>query len=153
MMGDRYRSVVRRPRLACNDRCPRPMAYVRSFRDLAVYRKADEIADQIHHSSASFPPEERYSLTDQIRRSSRSVGAHIAEAWGKRRYQRSFIVRLTDADAEQLETQHWIRTAAKCGYLKEEEARRLRAGLSEVGKMLNSMMRNADRFCGRITDN
>jgi four helix bundle protein len=83
------------------------MVYVKSFRDLEVYKLAREVSKEIYLLSKAFPSEERYSLTDQIRRSSRSVGAQIAESWGKRRYENHFISKLTDADSEQLETQHW----------------------------------------------
>ena len=87
------------------------MDYVKSFRDLEVYKLARQLAKEIFEVSKSFPKEEMYSLTDQIRRASRSIGGQIAEAWGKRRYQRHFISKLTDADGEQLEAQHWIETA------------------------------------------
>ena len=126
--------------------------YARSFQDLIVYHRACEVALQISQLTEGFPCGERYSLADQMRRSSRSIGAHIAEAWGKRRYHRAFISRLTDADAEQLETQHWLQIAVKSGYLSEEQAHDLANKLSEVGKMLNSMMCQAERFCGLITD-
>jgi len=89
-----------------------------------------------------------YSLTDQIRRSARSVGAQIAEAWGKRRYEKHFVSKLTDADAEQMETQHWISEALDCGYMTQTEAGQLNSGLEEIGRMLNSMMAKADLFCG-----
>lgn len=72
-----------------------------------------------------FPKEEMYSLTDQVRRSSRSIGAQIAEAWGKRKYERHFVSKLTDADGEQLETQHWIETALDCSYVSAEVATKL----------------------------
>ena len=78
----------------------------RCFRDLMVYQKAREVARRIFELTKVFPKEEIYSLTDQGRRASRSVGAQIAEAWGKRRYERHFVSKLTDADSEQLETQH-----------------------------------------------
>jgi four helix bundle protein len=78
------------------------MAYVKSFRDLEVYKLAREVSKEIFILSKEFPKEEKFSLTDQIRRSSRSVGAQIAEAWGKRRYELHFISKLTDADSEQL---------------------------------------------------
>lgn len=121
--------------------------YARSFRDLLAYQRACEIAVHIFQLTRGFPQDERYALTGQIRRSSRSVGAHIAEAWGKRPYRRAFIAKLTDADAEQLETQHWVQIAASSGYLSEEQARHVTEKLSEVGKMLNSMMRQATSFC------
>jgi four helix bundle protein len=91
--------------------------HANSFRDLVVHQKARQTAQEIFRYSKSFPREEAYSLTDQVRRSSRSVGAQIAEAWGKRRFQAHFVSKLTDADAEQLETQYWIDTAFDCGYL------------------------------------
>ena len=78
------------------------------FRDLLVYRKAHEVAIRIFEISKNFPKEEMYSLTDQIRRASRSIGSQIAEAWGKRRYEKHFVSKLTDADAEQMETQHCL---------------------------------------------
>jgi four helix bundle protein len=89
-----------------------------------------------------------YSLTDQIRRSARSVGAQIAEAWGKRRYEKHFLSKLSDADAEQMETQHWVSKALDCGYVTAPEAGRLNSTLEEIGRMLNAMMAKADCFCG-----
>ena len=91
-----------------------------------------------------------YSLTDQARRSSRSVGAQIAEAWAKRRYERHFVSKLTDADGEQQETQHWIDTAAVCGYLTEEDVRTLNSELAEIGRMLNSMIEKAAAFVANL---
>jgi len=119
----------------------------RCFRDLIVYRKAREVSRLIFEVSKSFPKEETYSLIDQVRRSSRSIGAQIAEAWGKRRYERHFISKLTDADAEQLETQHWLETAVDSGYLEERQAEKMFDMLREIGKMLNSMIVKADSFC------
>jgi four helix bundle protein len=86
-------------------------------------------------------------LTDQIRRSSRSVGAQIAEAWAKRRYEKHFVSKLSDADGEQMETQHWIESALDCGYLAENRAAQLLAQVEEIGRMLNSMIQQADKFC------
>ena len=119
----------------------------RCFRDLIVYRKAREVSRLIFEVSKSFPKEETYSLIDQVRRSSRSIGAQIAEAWGKRRYERHFISKLTDADAEQLETQHWLETAVDSGYLEERQAEKMCDMLREIGKMLNSMIFKAGSFC------
>lgn len=82
------------------------MSLANSFRDLEVYKLSREFSKEIFDLTKRFPPEERYSLTDQIRRSSRSVGAQIAEAWAKRRYEKHFVSKLTDADGEQQETQH-----------------------------------------------
>src|SRR5260370_4136243 len=121
--------------------------YARSFKDLRVYQKAREVSRAIFKLSKTFPKEEMYSLTDQIRRSARSVGAQIAEAWGKRRYEKHFVSKLTDADAEQMETQHWISEALDCRYMSEADAERLNSGLEEVGRMLNSMVEKADSFC------
>ena len=105
------------------------------------------MAREIFELSQGFPKEERYSLTDQMRRSSRSIGAQVAEAWGKRRYEMHFILKLTDADAEQLETQHWLETAADIGYLKRDDAEKICDALREIGKMLNSMMVKGKLFC------
>ena len=88
-----------------------------------------------------------YSLTDQMRRSSRSTGAQIAEAWAKRKYPKHFISKLTDADGEQLETQHWIETALDCQYFSAEVGEELLLQYQSVGKMLNSMISKASSFC------
>ena len=101
------------------------LEYATSFRDLIVYRKARELSLEIFKLTKRFPKEETYSLTDQIRRSSRSVGAQIAEAWAKRRYEKHFVSKLTDSDGEQQETQHWIETAFDCEYISQEEAKAL----------------------------
>jgi four helix bundle protein len=84
------------------------LGHAKSFKDLEVYKQSRELARIIIDLTNRFLKEERYSLTDQIRRSSRSVGAQIAESWGKRRYENLFVLKLTDSDAEQFETQHWI---------------------------------------------
>jgi four helix bundle protein len=125
------------------------VAHARGFKDLLVYRKAYDVAEKIFGLSKNFPKEEVYSLTDQIRRASRSIGAQIAEAWGKRRYEKLFISKLTDADAEQMETQHWLEMATSCGYLKKEEKEILENQLQEIGRMLNAMMAKASSFCRR----
>jgi four helix bundle protein len=117
------------------------------FRDLIVYRKSREVSRIIFEMTKSFPREETYSLVDQVRHSSRSVGAQIAEAWGKRRYEKHFISKLTDADAEQLETQHWMETAVDSGYLDDEQAAKICDALGEIGKMLNSMIAKGGSFC------
>jgi four helix bundle protein len=96
-----------------------------------------------------FPNEEKYSLTDQVRRSSRSVGAQIAEAWAKRRYEKHFVSKLTDADGELQETQHWLLSALDAGYLSDVQIRSLCSELSEIGRMLNSMVEKAETFCGK----
>jgi four helix bundle protein len=124
------------------------LQHAQSFRDLVVYQKTRAVTKRLFEISKGFPREEMYSLTDQVRRSSRSVGAQIAEAWSKRRYEKHFVSKLTDADGEQQETQHWIGSAHDCGYLTQEEVRSLNSELSEIGRMLNSMMEKASSFCG-----
>jgi len=124
------------------------LPYARSFRDLLVYQKARKLALEIFEISKAFPREEMFSLTDQVRRSSRSIGGQIAEAWAKRRYERHFISKLTDADGEQQETQHWIETALDCGYLKYPEANNLLKQCQTIGRLLGGMMAKSDRFCG-----
>ncbi|HZK80874.1 MAG TPA: four helix bundle protein [Humisphaera sp.] len=94
-----------------------------THRDLEVYQRAFDAAMTIFNSSKAFPTEERYSLTDQIRRSSRSVCANLAEAWRKRRYEAAFISKLADAEAEAAETQVWIEFAVRSGYLNRETGR------------------------------
>ncbi len=123
------------------------MEYVKSYRDLEVYKISRELSRSIFELSKRFPKEEMYSLTDQVRRSSRSIGAQIAEAWGKRKYERHFVNKLTDSDAEQLETQHWIETARDCAYISEQQSTELLTRCFSIGRMLNSMMSKATAFC------
>jgi len=123
------------------------MVYVKSFRDLEVYKLAREVSKEVFIFSKGFPAEEKFSLTDQIRRSSRSVGAQIAEAWGKRRYENHFISKLTDADSEQLETQHWLEVAEECKYLKTETSKELIQKCESIGKMFYSMIDKSSTFC------
>jgi len=113
-----------------------------------VYQKARVVAKEIFVISQRFPREEAYALTDQVRRSSRSSGAQIAESWGKRRYEKHFLSKLTDADGEQYETQHWVDTAMDCAYVTREEAGRLNDELAQIGRMLNGMMEKSASFCG-----
>jgi four helix bundle protein len=126
--------------------------HAKSFRDLEVYQLARQLSLEIFQISKSFPKEEMYSLSDQIRRSSRSVGAQIAEAWAKRRYKKHFISKLTDADGEQQETQHWVETARDCSYLSETHSRDWLERYASVGRMLNSMSSKADSFCSQGND-
>jgi four helix bundle protein len=93
------------------------LRHAKSLRDLLVYQKANAVSRMIFELSKSFPREETFSLTDQIRRAVRSIGAQIAEAWAKRRYEKHFISELSDADAEQMETQHWLGEARTCEYM------------------------------------
>jgi four helix bundle protein len=105
------------------------MAYAEFYRDLEVSKTAQSLQQAVFEISKGFTSEEKYSLTDQIRRSSRSVGAQIAELWAKRKYKKHFISKLTDASGELFETQNWILTAVKCNYLPQE----LAYGLLEKG--------------------
>ena len=123
------------------------MGYVNSFRDLEVYKLSREVSRDIFILTKEFPSEERYSLTDQVRRSSRSVGAQIAEAWGKRRYENHFISKLTDADSEQLETQHWIEISEENGYITKEKAELLLQKNESIGKMIQTMINKSSSFC------
>ena len=111
---------------------------VRSHHELDVYRIAFDTAMQIFEISRTFPVEERYSLTDQVRRSSRTICANIAEAWRRRRYEGSFLLRLNDAEAEAAETQTWIEFAVRCGYIETEKGRELFASYDNIlGKLVN----------------
>jgi four helix bundle protein len=125
------------------------MEFVKGFRGLEVYKLARQLSKEIFDISMKFPKEEKYSLTDQVRRSSRSVGAQIAEAWGKRRYQKHFVSKLTDAVGEELETQHWIEAAQDCAYLSPEISTQLLEKYDTLGKMLNSMINKSASFCGK----
>lgn len=97
------------------------MGNIKTHKDLQVYQAAFKAATQIHQISMSFPPEEKYSLTDQVRRSSRSVCANIGEAFRKRRYPKSFIVKLSDSEAEAAETQIWLDFALEFGYIDNDK--------------------------------
>jgi len=119
---------------------------LRGHRDLKVHQMAYRLAMESFHLSRSFPKEELYSLTDQIRRSSRSVAANIAEGFRKRRYPNMLINKLTDCDAEATETQVWVDFALDCGYISRENYEHLTAGYEEVGKMLSGMMANPTKF-------
>ena len=125
--------------------------YAKSFRDLVVYQKSRQLSKEILSITKSFPKEEMFSLTDQIRRSSRSIGANLAEAWAKRRYEKHFISKLTDSDGEQMETQHWIETALDCEYIDQTTSSQLVGKCMEIGRMLGSMMEKSEMFCGEPT--
>lgn len=124
------------------------MACVQHFKDLRVYRLAFKAAMTIFEASKRWPPEERYSLTDQIRRSSRSVCGSIAEAWRKRRYPSHFVSKLTDADGEAAETQNWLEFALECGYINSEQHKALWQTYEEITGGLVNMMTDSDRWCG-----
>jgi four helix bundle protein len=115
---------------------------IRHFRELEVYQLAMDSAMHIFEVSKFFPPEEKFSLTDQIRRSSRSVCANIAEAWRKRRYPNAFVSKLSDADAEAAETQVWLEFTFKCGYLNQTVVEELDRTYDHImGKLVNMLTR------------
>ena len=124
---------------------------IRGFRDLKVYQKAFELQQGVFELSKGFPREERFSLTDQIRRSSRSIGANIAEAWQKRRYTAHFVSKLTDSDSEQAETQHWIDTALACKYIDDAAHKNLTEDCKEIGRMIGGIIKNPTPFCRQST--
>ncbi len=119
---------------------------IKSFRDLRVWQNAVNAAMEIYHVSKRFPPEERYSLTDQIRRSSRSVAANIAEAWRKRRYRAAFVSKLSGAESEACETQTWIKFALRCELPEAVQATTLDSAYEQVMAQLVTMINLADRW-------
>jgi four helix bundle protein len=116
------------------------------FNDLIVYRKAYDLAMEIYVITRSFPKEEQYAITDQIRRSSRSVCANFAEGYRKRTYLKSFIAKLHDADAECSETMVWLQFARSCALLRDKQFEKLNEGYKEVGKLLGFMIKNPKEF-------
>ncbi len=119
---------------------------INSAKELKVYKAAYELAMEIYEFSKKWPVEEKYSLTDQVRRSSRSVCSNLREAWSKRRYEAHFISKLTDSDGENSETDTWLDFAFDCGYLNKVDHKQLAEKCSEVGKMLGAMLKNPDKF-------
>ena len=114
------------------------------YTDLEVYRKAFDAAMVLFEASKRFPKEETYSLTDQVRRSSRSVCANLAEAWRKRRYEAAFIAKLSDAESEAAESQVWIEFAVKCEYLDREKAKELYQSYDEILRMIVVMINSPE---------
>jgi len=119
---------------------------IKTAKELDVYQKAYLLAMEIFDLSKNFPAEERYALTSQIRRSSRSVSMNLREAWAKRRYEAHFISKLTDCDGENSETDTSLDFALDCGYLTADQHTRLTALCTETGRMLGSMLRNPSPF-------
>ncbi len=119
---------------------------VASFEDLEVYQLALELQQEVFELTKTFPKEERYSLTDQIRRSSRSIGANISEAWGKRRYPAHFVSKLSDSDGEQNETRHWLKSAFLCRYVSEDDLSALITKCKTIGRKLGNMMQHSDQW-------
>jgi len=121
-----------------------------SFKDLIVYKKAFEQAMRIFEVTKSFPKVEQYSLTDQIRRSSRSVCVNMGESWRKRRYVAHFVSKLTDSDAEATETMIWLDFSLKCNYINSQVYRDLSDEYEQIGRMLGSMITSPQRFCSEL---
>jgi len=119
---------------------------INSAKDLKVYQKGYELAMKVFHLSKSFPLEEKFALTSQIRRSSRSVCLNLREAWAKRRYEAHFISKLTDCDGENSETDSSLDFAKDCGYITVEQHVELTSLCSEIGKMLGSMINRPGPF-------
>lgn len=118
---------------------------IRRHTDLEVYQRAFAAAMSVFELTRKFPPEERYSLTDQCRRSSRSVCANIGEAWRKRRYEAAFVSKLSDSEGESAETQVWLQFAVACGYLDRETGRFLYSEYDKIiGMLVNMIKRPAD---------
>lgn len=120
---------------------------VNSWQDLEVYKNVRKLQFAIFLASKNFPKEELYSLTDQVRRSSRSIGANIAEAWAKRRFPKHFQSKLSDSDAELQETIHWLSTALECQYINLENAEELKNQALVIGRQLGSMINQHEKFC------
>jgi four helix bundle protein len=116
------------------------------FRGLRVYQLAFKLAMEIYNESKHFPPEEKYSLTDQIRRASRSVATNIGEGYRRKQYPKMFVSKMSDADGEATETQVWLDFAEACGYISKERQLELRTGYEEVGRMLGGMIAHPERF-------
>ena len=121
--------------------------YIKSAKELDAYKLAYEQAMDIFFMSKSFPKEETYSLTDQIRRASRSVCANLKEAWAKRRYVAHFTSKVTDSDGENSETETWINFAKGCEYIALNEYNRLIKRNERIGQMLGNIISKADTFC------
>ena len=119
---------------------------VTSYEDLEVYKLALDLQQRIFSFTQSFPKEERYALTDQIRRASRAMGANIAEAWAKRHYPAHFLSKLTDAGGEQNETRHWFETCQLCNYIDQSQYKQLIAQCHGIGAKLGAMMRNPESW-------
>lgn len=117
-----------------------------NFGGLTVYKKAFKLAMDIFYESKNFPAEEKYDLTLQIRKSSRSVCACIGEAYRKRKYEAHFVSKATDADMENTETQVWLDFAVECGYISEEEYNDFNTQSEEIGRMLNHMIENPEQY-------
>ena len=120
---------------------------IKNVQDLDLYQVAFRLQQAIFAASKQWPKEETYSLIDQVRRSSRSIGANLSEAWAKRAYPAHFLSKLTDADAELAETRHWIATAIACSYLTDQQQAVLIDLADTVGRMIGAMILKSGQFC------
>jgi four helix bundle protein len=122
-----------------------------TFKDLTVYKKAFEQAMEIFRVTKEFPPEERYSLTDQIRRSSRSICVNLAEAYRKRQYEAHFLSKVSDSDAENSETQVWLDFAFASQYIPEDVHQQLYLSSEEIGRLLSDMLNHPKKYIGFLS--
>lgn len=122
---------------------------IRSFRELRVYHEMFALQQDIFMATKRWPSEEKFALTDQVRRSSRSRGANVSEAWAKRRYPAHFVSKLTDADGEVQETSHWLASAAVCAYIAGPDQSAFPARLDSIGSKLGKMMSKPETFIPR----
>ena len=121
----------------------------RGYKDLRVYQLAYSLAMEIFQETKRFPVEERYSLTDQIRRCSRSIPTNLAEAWKKRKYGKAFVSKLIDCSSEAAEVEVWIDFSLDCGYLQKDRHEYFAGKYDEVNRMLYSMLNQPEKFCGK----
>jgi len=126
------------------------VAIIKSFRELEVYKLGLVQAMRIFTITKSFPSEERYALTDQIRRSSRAVNGMVAEGWARRKYRAAFVNKVTEAMGEAMETQAWLDHALSCEYINRAQFRELNDAWQHIGAMLNRMIERADDFCKSV---
>jgi four helix bundle protein len=119
---------------------------IESAKDLNVYKLAYRLAMEIFEITKKFPPEEKFALTNQVRRSSRSICLNLHEAWGKRRYEAHFVSKLTDCDGENGETESALDFAKDCGYITSQQHRELTATCAEIGRMLGGMIKKSNSF-------
>ena len=123
------------------------LPYAKRYQELIAYKKTMDLADAVFQETKFFPKEEVYSLTDQLRRASRSGGAQIAEAWAKRNYIKHFISKLTDASAELNETEHWLAIAHNCNYISKTTRNDLIDLCNEINRLIYGMISKAELFC------
>jgi len=139
--------VLRESRNPTKDYGRQMAEIISSFKELRAYQEAVRLQEMVFEESKLWPKEELYALTSQIRRSSRAIGAAMAEAWAKRRYPAHFLSKMTDADAELQESQHWIETAYASGYLSGESKESFILLSQEIGRLIGGMMAKHESFC------